>query len=145
MIENAKRRERIKADPDKQLLTMLKSGNQKGLQMALDKRTPEALAALEETIALYSGNPDITFYRLGGQRVYTQDAVQSAKEQIMDMALNDSLLADPTHTQSLIAGLGSTPGVSQLIMSQLAARPQALYDYQLLGVQMQLAYIIDKN
>ncbi len=142
MIDNAKRRERVKTDPDEQLLTMLKSGDQRGLQIALNKRTSEALAALEETIALYSGNPDITFYRLGGQRVYTQDTAQSAKEQIMDMALSDTLLEDPAYTQSLIASLGSTSGANELIMSQLAARPQALYHYQLLGVQMQLAHLV---
>ena len=144
MIDNAKRRNRTKARPDFQLLLMLKSGNHMALQMALSNPTQEALAALEETIALYTNNPNVTFYRLGGQRVYTQDSVQSAKEQIMDMALSDSLLTDPAHTQSLIASLGSSPGVSNLIMSQLAMRSQALYDYQLLGVHMQLAYLLDK-
>jgi hypothetical protein len=78
---------------------------------------------LEETIALFAGNQDITFYCMGGQREYTKEDMQSAKEKILDLAQSDSLLEDPAYTQSLIASLGSSSGVNQIIMNQLAARP----------------------
>lgn len=137
---------RIQATPDPRLLMMLKNGDVTGLQMALSSRTPEALAAIEETIALYSGNPNPSFYRLGGQRIYTEQSTQSAKEEILDLALNGNLLQDPAHSQSLVAGLGTNPGISELIMRQLSVlNNQALYDYQLLGVQMQLAHLLSKS
>lgn len=140
-----KRQQRIQAQPDPKLLMMLKSGNQMGLKMALSNITPEALAALEETIALYSGNPDLTFYRLGGLRTHTDDSIQSAKETILDLALDGALLKDPAFSQSLIAGLGISAGVSELVMRQLAINPQWLYEYQLLGVQMQLAHLVNQS
>lgn len=142
MVPNEKRRARVQAVPDRNLVAMLKNRELAGLQMAINQRTPGALAALEETIAQFAGNPGVTFYRLGGQRIFTDDSAQSIHGQLMDLAMGDLLLSDPAYTQSLIVGLGMAPGLSTLLMQQLSMHPQRLFEYQLLGVQMQLAHLL---
>ncbi|MBN1265926.1 MAG: hypothetical protein JXA25_10565 [Anaerolineales bacterium] len=145
MADEINSRPRTQAKPDAGLLVMLKSGNQMGLHQALAKRTPEALAAVEETIALYSGNPEVTFYRLGGMRTFTPESIQTAYDQLVELAGSKALLDDPAYTQSMIAALGSKSGLNEQLMRQLSMDAQALYDYQLLGVQMQLAFQVDSR
>jgi len=140
LMDNTKKQKRINAVPDVKLLNMLKSGDQSALQLLLSDPTIEGLAAIEETIALYSGNSDPMFYKLGGQRIYSSDSAADAIEKITDLVMDDKLLNDPAYSQFLIAGVGESN--SNFIMNQLRMYPQKLYDYQLLGVQMQLAYLL---
>ena len=138
-----------KDDMDIDLLRSIKQGDPNialaALQKALYNPTPGALAAVEKAIADMAGNPNVTFYKLGGQRIYTQKSMYDAKEQIEGLALSGNLLQDPAYTQSLMAGL-INPGISTLIMNELAmVRPKALFEYQLLGIQMQLSQLVQKN
>ncbi|MBN2878375.1 MAG: hypothetical protein JXN65_01985 [Clostridia bacterium] len=143
MLNDDKRKSRTEARTDGKLLNMLMSGDQSALQLALDTGTPGAQAALEETIAKYSGNENVTFYKLGGQRVYTESSMQEAKDELFSLAMDDKLLKDPAYSQSLIAALSANPALSSQLMNELSAFAQKLYDYQLLGVHMQVCKIVE--
>lgn len=146
---SAKRQPRIQATASPMIYSALISGQAmgwdyalSGLRAALSDPTPEALAALEKVIAEYAGKEDITFYKLGGMRVFTGDSVESVRDQILGLALTNHLLIDPAYTQSLIAGLGGNTRVSNDIMAQLAFNPKILFEYQMLGVHMQLSQLL---
>ena len=143
MLSDDKRKSRTAARTDGKLLNMLMSGDQSALQLCLDAGTLDALASLEETIAKYSGNENVTFYKLGGQRVYTESSMQEAKDELFSLAMDDMLLKDTAYSQSLIAGLSASPALSGQLMNELSAFAQKLYDYQLLGVHMQVSKIVE--
>lgn len=136
-----KRRERIVAKPDATLLTALKSGDQNALSLAMEVGTVAALAAVEETIALYSGNPQVTFYQPGG--TFENDATirDKALQELVEMAGSRQLLKDPAYSQYCISRLGRDIG-NEFMRALYQEDTQACFDYQLLGIQMQLAILI---
>ena len=139
--KNLSRSERIAAKPDGKILLALKSGDQNALIMALQARTEEALAAVEETIALYSGNPEITFYQPGGMVENNTSIREQALQELTAMAGSQQLLKDPAYSQYCISRLGHDMG--DVFMRTLYQEDmQACYDYQLLGIQMQLALLV---
>jgi|GEM_PF-2085571 len=142
MIDANKRRYRVNVESDPVLLNRLKSGDASVFPILLSNPTLEGLAAIEETIVLYSGNQNPAFYKIGGQRVYTNDSIHAAKDELLRLAADDAFLNDPAHTQALIASLGAYPAFSNLIIGMLAVTPQKLYDYQLLGIEMQMAHLL---
>jgi len=136
----------IHASPDAEVLLALMNESALGLQAALSRRTPEALAAVEGIIMYFSHNKTPKFYRLGGMRFYTEQFIQAAKTRLLALADEEKLLQDPGYSQSLIAGLGATSDVSNQIMQTLAVRnDHTLFHYQLLGVQMQLAKLLEQG
>ena len=139
--ENLSRSERIAAKPDGKLLLALKSGDQNALIMALQARTKEALAAVEETIALYSGNPEITFYQPGGMVENNTSIREQALQELTVMARSKQLLQDPAYSQYCISRLGHDMG-DAFMRALYQEDMQACYDYQLLGIQMQLALLV---
>jgi len=149
---NSKSQPRVLATPDPMIYSALISGltlgwdfAMSGLQMALSNPSLEALAAVEEAIAMYANNKDLTFYRLGGQRVYSNTSINDAVDRILGLALTDSLVKNPALTQSFIAELGTNANASNNLMNQLSFNPKILFQYRLLGVQMQLAYLLTKK
>lgn len=141
-------RPRIKAEMDRDIVLALFAGGAQGsgLQAAIAKRTPEALAAVEGMIVHFSKNENPSFYRLGGTRTYTAESIQQAKKALLELAYAGKLLKDPGYSQSLIAGLGVSGGESLNIMNELATRnDNALFHYQLLGVQLQLATLLERQ
>lgn len=148
-VDENKRQPRIKVTASPMVYSALISGKVmgwdfalSGLRAALSDPTPEALAAVEKVIAEFAGKEDITFYKLGGLRVFTGASIDSVCDEIIGLALNDHLLIDPAYSQSLIAGLGGNTKVSSDIMAQLSFNPKILFEYQLLGVQMQLSQLV---
>lgn len=135
-----RRRDRVQTPPDLALLSSLKMGNQNALQRALMMRNQAALAAIEETIALYAGKSDITFYQVGGLKVTTGHERQAARQKIQELAQERQLLDDPAYSQCLIAQLGAM--LNDQMMDELSFDVQALYDYQLLGVHLQIAAML---
>ena len=142
--ENLSRSERIAAKPDGKLLLALKSGDQNALSMALQARTKEALAAVEETIALYSGNPEITFYQPGGMVENNTSIREQALQELTVMAGSKQLLQDPAYSQYCISRLGHDMG-DAFMRALYQEDMQACYDYQLLGIQMQLALLVKEK
>ncbi|NMC46667.1 MAG: hypothetical protein GYA52_07515 [Chloroflexi bacterium] len=138
-----KRRERVKADADKSLLHALKCGDQNALARAMAMRNESALAAVEETIALYSGNQGITFYQPGGMFLQSELQRDRALEELEKMALSNELLQDPAYSQYCISRLGREVG--NIFLQELyRTNAQVCYGYQLLGIHMQLVILIDK-
>jgi len=142
LTDMIKRRERIKTDPDRRLLNSLKGGDQNALALAMTMKNKAALAAVEETIALYAGNPKITFFQPGG--LFLKDAMTTndAVDELERLVKSNQLLTDPAHSQYCISRLGREWG--NIYMRDLYGRNlQACYDYQLLGIQMQLGILVD--
>ena len=141
IASSLRRNERIAVKPDGKLLVALKSGDQNALSLAMQTRTEAALAAVEETIALYSGNPAVTFYQPGG--VVENNAImrERALQELAAMAGSQQLLKDPAYSQYCISRLGRDIG-NEFMRALYQEDPQACYDYQLLGIQMQLALMI---
>jgi len=135
-------RARSQSLPDLLLIGRLRRGDTSALQEATGHPSAPALAAIEEAICRNNGNPDSVFYRMDGRRVCSSASIDAAKRELLDLAKNGTLLADPAYSQSLIARLGNRM-TSTLIMRELAATdPAALFEYQLLGVQMQVAQLV---
>ena len=142
VAKGIKRRERIQAKPDHGLLNALKSGDQNALMKAMSMKTEAALAAVEETIALYSGDPNVTFYQLGGTFESTASLRESALQELTMLANNGKLLDDPAYSQYCISRLGRDTG-NVFMQNLYRENSQACYDYQLLGIQMQLSILIN--
>ncbi len=137
-----RRRERIRGKPDQGLLNSLKSGDQNALALAMTMKNKSALAAVEETIALYAGNPQITFFQPGGLFVKDAMTTNDAMDELERLVNTNQLLTDPAYSQYCISRLGRDWG--NIYMRDLYGRnPQACYDYQLLGIQMQLGILVD--
>lgn len=137
-------RARSQSPPDLLLIGRLRRGDTSALQEATGHPTAPALAAIEEAICRNNGNPDSVFYRIGGIHAFSSASIDAAKRELLDLAKKGTLLADPAYSQSLIARLGNRM-TSALIMRELAATdPAALFEYQLLGVQMQVAQLVDE-
>jgi len=142
LAKSIKRRERVKASADGSLLQALKSGDQNALARAMAMRNTSALAAVEETTALYSGNPSITFYQPGGTFLQTELLRESALNELEKMVFANGLLNDPAYSQYCISRLGREVG--NIFLQELyRTNPQVCYDYQLLGIHMQLVILID--
>lgn len=135
--QNIQRCDRVHVSPDPALLSSLKMGDQAALQRALMMRNQAALAAIEETIATYSGKSDSTFYQVGGLRSVMGPERQAAWQKLQELAREKQLLDDPAYSQYLIATIGSE--LNNRMMDELSSDVQTLYDYQLLGVHMQIA------
>lgn len=142
-----KRRKRIsglKYDEDvvKHLMSSNKFIRQNAIRNIIQSPIRKSLANVEEALARLADNAQIEFYRVGGLQFGTEERCQGAYETILDFAKENKLLEDPPHTQSLIALLGSGPirNLSDILMDELnALNQEVLRDYQLLGIQMQLA------
>lgn len=138
-----RRRERIRGKPDQGLLNSLKSGDQNALALAIAMKNKPALAAVEETIALYAGNPQITFFRPGGLFVKDTLTTNDAVDELERLVNTNQLLTDPAYSQYCISRLGREVG--NIFLQELyRTNSQACYDYQLLGIHMQLVILIDK-
>ena len=138
-----RRRERIRGKPDQGLLNSLKSGDQNALALAMAMKNKPALAAVEETIALYAGNPQITFFQPGGLFVKDTLTTNDAVDELERLVNTNQLLTDPAYSQYCISRLGREVG--NIFLQELYhTNSQACYDYQLLGIHMQLVILIDK-
>ena len=138
-----RRRERIRGKPDQGLLNSLKSGDQNALALAMAMKNKPALAAVEETIALYAGNPQITFFQPGGLFVKDTLTTNDAVDEPERLVNTNQLLTDPAYSQYCISRLGREVG--NIFLQELyRTNSQACYDYQLLGIHMQLVILIDK-
>ncbi|NMB62159.1 MAG: hypothetical protein GYA18_07460 [Chloroflexi bacterium] len=138
-----RRRERIRGKPDQGLLNSLKSGDQNALALAMAMKNKPALAAVEETIALYAGNPQITFFQPGGLFVKDTLTTNDAVDELERLVNTNQLLTDPAYSQYCISRLGREVG--NIFLQELyRTNSQACYDYQLLGIHMQLVILIDK-
>jgi len=138
-----RRRERIRGKPDQGLLNSLKSGDQNALALAIAMKNKPALAAVEETIALYAGNPQITFFQPGGLFVKDTLTTNDAVDELERLVNTNQLLTDPAYSQYCISRLGREVG--NIFLQELyRTNSQACYDYQLLGIHMQLVILIDK-
>ena len=116
------------------LLSTHKPTRQAALGQALNMRSQQALNAVEEAIKRLTGKQNIEFYRTGGMRI---SSPQQAYNQILQMARDGQLAADPAFVQSLIPGVAFR---NQDLMTELEhINAEALALYQLLGVQMQLS------
>lgn len=142
-IPASKRRPRINAEPDKNLLTSLLQGNSYAIQSALSMKNSAALAAVEEAIAIKSGNPNIEFYRPGGIVTINPADRHEAFMKLTLMAGQNGLLQNTAYTQSLIAMMGEQQ--NQAFMHLMQADTQMVFCYQLLGIQMQLAIMVQQH
>jgi hypothetical protein len=141
IIPVEKQRKRIDAKPKKNLLSALKQNDPEAIQHALNMQDKSALAAVEEAIAVKRGNPDFVYYRPGGAFISSSSGHQDAMMKLILLAGGNNLLDDPAYTQSLIIQLGEQN--NQLFIQLMGDNREAIYQYQLLGIQMQLAIMLD--
>jgi hypothetical protein len=135
-----KTRPRMRCMPDMFLAIRLTDRDVSALEDALRNPSKQSLAALEEAICRFNGNPQSVFYRIGGMRVHSTASIDSAKRELYALCASGRLLDDPAYAQSLIAGLDQA--TSTRFMQDLAAsNPRMLFAYRLLGVQMQVAHL----
>ncbi|HRX58205.1 MAG TPA: hypothetical protein P5075_05470 [Eubacteriales bacterium] len=139
-LPSEKTRPRMHCMPDMFLAIRLIDYDVSALEDAIRNPSKQSLAALEEAICRFNGNPQSVFYRIGGMRVHTAASIDSAKRELYALCASGRLLDDPAYAQSLIAGLDQA--TSMCFMQDLAAsNPRMLFAYRLLGVQMQIAHL----
>lgn len=108
---------------------------------ALQQRSRQTLASVEEALARQAGDAGIHFFQPSGTVQLAQTLQKAAIEQIMAVAQQDKLLEDPVFTQSLMPLVGKTNN-RKLLTALESVSAQALHIFQLLGVQMQLAVMV---
>ena len=111
---------------------------------ALRLKNNQALAAVEEAIARLAGRADIRFYQTGGLLNLSGRERKAFFDQVVELARMDALLKDPIKTQYNMVRVGKE--LNPMMLSELVnINAQALHIVQLLGIQMQLAVMVERQ
>lgn len=103
----------------------------------MDLGSQRALPLAEAALAQLAGRSSLSFHRPGGMLVRSPGASEDAYRQVVQLAVDGQLLADPAATQRLIVMAGNA--LNSPLMDELDnLGGRALQTYQLQGLQMQL-------
>jgi len=114
------------------------------LIQALKSQSTNALAAAEEAISRLVDQPDISFYQTGGKVSIDPASRKHFAGKVLELAEKGKMLDDIIRTQSYMAAIGDDEN-SILMRGMQAISPQSLHAFQLLGVQMQLAIMVERS